>query len=98
MNSTQPLKPGSFFHCGSVTSFRYWALRIAFAASTPAGLSTDCTEAETLERICTGFQPRSWAFLMAWEANFGAVLLKKTLAPLFFRFTTCESTVGSVTS
>ena len=35
---------------------------------------------------------------MAWEANFGAVLLKKTLAPLFFRLTTWESTVGSVTS
>ena len=40
----------------------------------------------------------SWAFLIACTANFGIVTLKKTLAPLFFRFTICESMVGSVTS
>src|SRR5215510_11597929 len=98
MKATQSLKPGSFFHCGSVTSFRYCALRMPREASRPAGLSTDWTDADTLARMCTGFQPRSYAFLIAWVANFGAVPLKKTLAPLFLRFTTCESTVGSVTS
>ena len=40
----------------------------------------------------------SCAFLMACTANFGIVMLKNTLAPLFFRFTICESMVGSVTS
>ena len=45
-----------------------------------------------------GFQPMSCAFLMACTANFGIVMLKNTLAPLFLRFTICESIVGSVTS
>ncbi len=45
-----------------------------------------------------GFQPMSFDFLMACTANFGMVMLKKTLAPLFLRLTICESMVGSVTS
>ena len=67
-------------------------------ASRPAGFSTVPSELETLFRKWSGFHPISWAFLMAWAANFGVVMLKNTLAPLFFRFTTCESMVGSVTS
>ena len=54
--------------------------------------------ADTLLRRWTGFQPMSAAFLMAWAANLGVVTLKNTLAPLFFRLTIWESTVGSVTS
>ncbi len=46
----------------------------------------------------TGFQPMSWAFLIACTENFGVVTSKKTLAPLFFRLMICESMVGSVTS
>ena len=69
-----------------------------FDASRPAGLSTAPTEADTLFRRWIGFQPMSAAFLIAWAANFGVVTLKNTLAPLFLRFTICESTVGSVTS
>src|SRR5207248_7588869 len=98
MNATQFLYPGSYFHCGSVVSLRYCALMIPFEASRPAGLSTESTDTETLTRNWTGFHPMSWAFLIAWTANFGAVWLRKTFAPLFLRFTICESTVGSVTS
>ena len=67
-------------------------------ASRPAGLSTVPSELDTLFRKCSGFQPMSCDFLMAWTANFGIVMLKKTLAPLFLRLTICESIVGSVTS
>ena len=41
---------------------------------------------------------RALAFLMACTANLGIVMLKNTSAPLFFRLTIWESTVGSVTS
>ena len=56
------------------------------------------SEVETLFRKWSGFQPMSYDFLIAWTANFGVVMLKNTFAPEFFRFTICESTVGSVTS
>src|SRR5215470_11946792 len=98
MNADQSLNPWSFFHWVSVGSFRYWVVISPFEASRPAGFRTAPTEDETLLRRWTGFQPMSAAFLIAWAANFGVVTLKNTLAPLFFRLTICESTVGSVTS
>ena len=98
MKATQSRKALSFFHWGSVGSLRYKVVMSPLDASRPAGLSTAFTEVDTLFRKWTGFQPMSWAFLIAWAANFGVVMLKNTLAPLFFRFTTWESTVGSVTS
>src|SRR5215471_19539547 len=98
MKATQSLYPWSFFHWGSVGSLRYWVVMRPREASRPAGFNTAPTEADTLLRRWTGFQPMSAAFLIAWAANFGVVTLKKTLAPLFFRLTICESTVGSVTS
>ena len=67
-------------------------------ASTPAGLSTLAYELDTLLRKWVGFQPMSWAFLIACTANFGIVTLKNTLAPEFLRLMICESIVGSVTS
>src|SRR6185503_13317542 len=98
MNATQSTKPLSFFHCGSVTSFMYSAVIRPFDASRPAGFSTDESDDDTLLRKCVGFQPMSCDFLIACTANFGIEMLKKTFAPLFLRFTICESTVGSVTS
>ena len=49
--------------------------------SKPAGSITPPTDAETLERMCTGFQSISAAFLIACAANFGVVMLMKTSAP-----------------
>ena len=46
----------------------------------PASAPTP-TEAETLLRMCTGFQPSSAAFLIACAANFGVVTLTKMSAP-----------------
>ena len=94
MKATQSLKPLSFFHCGSVDSFMYSAVIRPFEASRPAGFSTVPSELDTLFRKWSGFQPMSCAFLIAWAANFGIVTLKNTLAPLFLRFTICESIVG----
>ena len=54
------------------------------AFSSPAGLSTEPTECETLLRMCTGFQPISAALRIACAANFGVVTLKKTSAPEAF--------------
>ena len=88
----------SFFHCGSVISFMYSAVIRPLEASRPAGLSTVPSELDTLFRKWRGFQPMSFAFLIACTANLGMVMLKKTLAPLFFRLTIWESMVGSVTS
>ena len=66
--------------------------------SKPAGFSTEATEAETLFRYCAGFQPISPALRIAWAANFGVEMLKKTLAPESLSWMTWLSTVGSVTS
>src|SRR4029453_12590047 len=98
MKAIQSLKPWSFFHWGSVGSFKYWVVITPLEASRPAGFRTAPTEEETLLSRWTGFPPMSAAFLIACAANFGVVMLKNTLAPLFLRFTICESTVGSVTS
>ena len=67
-------------------------------ASKPAGFMTEATEAETLLRYCTGFQPMSAALRIACAANFGVEMLKKTLAPESLSWITWLSTVGSVTS
>ena len=98
MKATHSVKPLSFFHWGSVISFMYSAVIRPREASRPAGFSTVPSELDTLFRKCSGFHPMSLAYLIAWTANFGIVMLKNTLAPLFFRFTICESIVGSVTS
>ena len=66
--------------------------------STPAGMSTVPVALDTLFRYCVGFQPISPAFLIAWAANFGVVILKKVSAPDALRVTIWLSTVGSVTS
>ena len=52
------------------------------AFSKPAGLITPPTEAETLLRNCSGFQPISATFLIACAANFGVVMLTKMSAPV----------------
>ena len=58
----------------------------------------EATLEETLFRYWTGFQLRSPALRMAWAANFGIAMLKKTLAPESLSWMICESTVGSVVS
>ena len=69
-----------------------------FDPSIPAGRMTLPTEAAGLSMNCVGLQPISWAFRIAWTANFGKVTLRKTLAREWARSIICESIVGSVTS
>ena len=64
----------------------------------PAGSRTWVREMATVGTSCSGFQPISWAALMAWAAKRAELMLKKTLAPLFVRFAICELMVGSLTS
>ena len=66
--------------------------------SKPAGLITLPTEAETLLRMCSGFQSISAIFLIACAANFGVVTLKNTSAPVAFSLTMWLSIEGSVVS
>ncbi len=66
--------------------------------SKPAGFITLPTEADTLLRKCTGFQPISAFFLIACAANFGVVMLTNTSAPVAFSLTMWLSMVGSETS
>ena len=47
---------------------------------------------------CAGFQSISAALRIAWAANFGVAMLKKTLAPVSLSWMIWLSTVGSVTS
>ncbi len=46
----------------------------------------------------SGFQPISDALRIVWAANFGVPATKRASAPELFRFTICESTVGSAIS
>src|ERR1041384_3242842 len=98
MKAAHSFLPASLSQVGSVGSFRYWVERMPLDASSPAGLSTEPTEFDTLFRRCTGFQPISAAFLIACAANFGVVTLKNTSAPEPLSETICESTVGSAGS
>src|SRR4026207_1481002 len=98
MKATQSVKPLSFRHWGSVTSFMYSAVIRSLEASSPAGFSTVPSELDTLLRKCSGFHPISWAFLIACTAYFGIVMLKKTLARLFLRLQIWGAVGGSVTS
>ena len=67
--------------------------------SKPAGfIDRGDAGAETLFRYCTGFQLMSPALRMAWAANFGVAMLKKTLAPESLSWMIWLSTVGSVAS
>ena len=68
------------------------------AFSNPAGRNTAPTEADTLLRMCSGFQPSSATFLIACAANFGVAMLTKMSAPEALSRTICESTVGSPVS
>ena len=68
------------------------------AASRPAGFSTAPTELALMSTICTGCQPSSAIFLIAWAACFGVVALKNRSAPLSLILRICESMVGSVSS
>src|SRR6266851_767367 len=98
MKARHSFMAGSFFHCGSLGSFRYAALRMSWPFSYPAGFMTLPTDTDTLVRKWTGCQLNSPIFLIAWAANFGVAMLTKMsgLAPLIC--TTCESTVGEVVS
>ena len=48
--------------------------------------------------MSVGFQPISATLRIACAANFGVPATSSASAPELFRFTTCESTVGSVIS
>ena len=85
-------------YCGSVGSFTKAAEMIPLEASMPAGRMTMPIEAAGLSMNCSGFQPSSWALRIACTANFGVVMLRKTLALVEARSMICESTVASVTS
>src|SRR6266481_2026793 len=92
------LIPGSSAHFRSFGSFVIVAETIPMALSAPAGKMVEDTELETKFIKNNGFQPISFAFLIACAANFGVPATRKASAPAAFKFTTCESMVGSVTS
>ncbi len=71
---------------------------MSFEHSRPAGFKTEPTDEETLFKRWSGFQPISQDLRIAWAANFGMVILKKTFAPESFIAKIWLSTVGSVTS
>src|SRR5882762_11479372 len=98
MKARHSFRPASSFHCGSLGSLRYAALRMPWPFSYPAGFITLPTDTDTLVRKWTGFHFSSPIFLIAWAANFGVEMLTKMsgLAPLIC--TTCESTVGDEVS
>src|SRR5258708_4112324 len=98
IHARQVFMSSSPSHCLSVGSLRYAAVMMPWQLSKPAGFIVEATEAETLLRYCTGFQPRSPALRIACAANLGMAMLKKTLAPESLSWMTCESTVGSVVS
>ena len=89
---------GSFSQALSVGSFRYCVEMIPTDLSRPAGVSTEPTDADTLTRYWSGFQPMSCALRMPIAANLGVAMWKNTSALEDFSFRICESTVGSVTS
>ena len=77
MNARHSFMAGSFFHCGSLGSFRYAALRMPWPFSYPAGFITLPTDTETLVRKWIGFHFNSASFLIACAANFGVEMLTK---------------------
>src|SRR5215813_11632068 len=98
MNASQSLVAGSSLHWGSVGSLIQPTETRPTDFSSPAGISTDATEAETKLITCSGFHPRSLTLRMACAANFGIETLKNTSAPDACSATIWESIVGSVTS
>ena len=58
--------------------------------SKPGGPQHEPIEADTLSRMCTGFQPSSATFLIACAANFGVAMLTKISAPDALSATICE--------
>src|ERR1700760_3022772 len=98
MKARKRFIPGVDSHCGSVTSIWYWAVRIPFELSRPAGFITAPTDCETLVMIWIGGQPGSAAFLIASAANFGGATLMKISGFMLLIATTCDSTVGIAVS
>src|SRR3954453_5992724 len=98
MKARHSLRPGSFFHCSSLGSFRYAALRTSWPFSNPAGFITLPTDTDTLVRKWIGFHLSSPAFLMDCAANFGVEMLMRISGLAALICTICESTVGEVVS
>src|SRR5215467_5547086 len=98
MKADHSWKAGSLFQVGSVASLVYPAEKMPSAFGNPAGRSTAPIERETLLRKCSGFQPISATFLIAWAANLGVVTSKKMSAPEACRLTIWESGLGSAVS
>src|SRR5436305_15286060 len=94
MKARKRFMPGVVSHCGSVTSIWYWAVRMPFELSRPAGLITAPTDCDTLVMMWIGCQPSSAIFLIACAANFGVATLMEMSGVLLLIATTWESTVG----
>src|SRR6266446_4218597 len=73
MNAIYSMTSGSCAHAGSPACFVNCVVRTPCTLSSPAGVSTVCTELIGLASNCVGFQFSSWTFLRAWAANFGVV-------------------------
>jgi hypothetical protein len=95
MNSRHSFMSGASLKSGSVGSFRYWEVITPSAFSGPAGVMVEAMEAETLDMMCSGFQPMSNALRITWAENFGIAPVTSTSAPLSFIVTTWLSTVAS---
>src|SRR6266852_6389465 len=89
---------GSFFHVGSMGSFRNALDTTPFALSSPAAVRVPATEVVELIMTVRGFQPISRILRMPCAVNFGDPAMKNASAPEPLRDTTWESTVGSLVS
>src|SRR6266849_4984221 len=90
--------PASSLHFGSFGSLLGVPTITPTDLSRPAGFRVPATELEGKLMISVGFQPISAALRIACAANFGVPATNSAPAPELFNVTTCESTVGSVTS
>src|SRR5258708_17993341 len=97
-NATYAFIPPSLVHFGSVGSLFVVPTITPTDLSRPAGFSVPAIELDGKSMITVGFQPISDALRIACAANFGVPAIKNASAPELFKLTTCESTVGSVTS
>src|SRR4051794_41482717 len=90
--------PSSLSHFASVGSLLKVPTITPVALSSPTGFKVADTELDGKFTMSVGFQPISATLRIACAANFGVPATSSASAPELFRFTTCESIVGSVIS
>src|SRR5690349_19288690 len=98
MKASHSRYAGSRAHSGSPTDLVGVAEIAPLAFSSPAGFRIVAMKLLPIGRNCCACHPSSLALRIACEVNLPVDAFRKTLALVLASDTTCDSTVGDVTS